>query len=264
MPSLFLVFLFFTSVLSKPYVKEQTPSSTQGLEMNFQDADGVKQSLSKFWHNSSSPVQLIQFIYFNCPSICSPFLNETMHSMRVLDSDLKLGVDYDLWSVSISPKENFQLANQKKRNYIDELSKLITVPHPDSWHFLSSDSQSIANFTEKVGFYFDPLDSIDFNHRAIILVLDGEQRLTRYIHGPMLYPMELKTSILYAQGGILNHIQAFYLEFIYDKNEQNGHYVLSLSGLALFWGVISVLLLGQIWLVWRTVKKVKCNKKTSA
>lgn len=224
--SIFAIPLLWCSItLAEVMVHEKQAGVTHVLPFDFKDDQGRVAYLDDFF---TPHVHLVQFVYFNCGSICSPFLNETLHSLRVLHPDFNLGKDFDLWTFSINPGESSSLASKKKVNYLRELSKHIQVKNPQSWHFMTGGASSIDSLTRRVGFHYEAIDSLDYNHKAVILVLDKDQNLVTYVHGPMLYPHELKRAILTAQGGFINSLHSSYLSYVYRLNEGGSHYQISI------------------------------------
>ncbi|HEY0010198.1 MAG TPA: SCO family protein, partial [Tepidisphaeraceae bacterium] len=107
---------------------------TVPLSLAFKDSTGRDITLKDYFRGK--PV-ILQLGYYNCPQICDVVSHEIMKSVK--DLDLSLGKDFEVLYVSINPNERWQLAQTKKRNYIDEYA----VEDPEKraaaaagWNFL--------------------------------------------------------------------------------------------------------------------------------
>jgi len=133
---------------------------------------------------------VLSFVYYNCPGICSPLMNEIK---SIIDkSDLVLGKDYQVLTISFNPKENTQLAVDKKNNYLKEMAKAKNAKN--WWKFYTGDSINIAKATESVGFYYQKAGN-EFVHKTALIIINREGKIIRYNHGIELLPLELKISV---------------------------------------------------------------------
>ncbi len=60
-------------------------------------------------------------VYFECPGICTPLLNGLADVMK--KSDLELGKDYQVFTISFSHSETPVLAQRKKKTYAKMVGK---------------------------------------------------------------------------------------------------------------------------------------------
>ena len=64
---------------------------------------------------------VINMVYYRCPGICSPLMDGIAD---VIDhSDMKLGQDYQVLTISFDPTEGIVLGRNKKRNYLSQMTK---------------------------------------------------------------------------------------------------------------------------------------------
>src|SRR5512138_2878467 len=64
---------------------------------------------------------IITFVYYRCPGICSPLLNEL--SRMVEKMDLEPGKDYRILTLGFDHREGPELAAEKKENYLQALKR---------------------------------------------------------------------------------------------------------------------------------------------
>ncbi|NOX85125.1 MAG: hypothetical protein GXO86_04025, partial [Chlorobi bacterium] len=58
---------------------------------------------------------VLALVYYECPGICSPLLNGLAEAMD--KTDINLGKEYQVYTISFSPAEKPPLAGQKKKTY---------------------------------------------------------------------------------------------------------------------------------------------------
>lgn len=226
------------SALAQPQFTPPEAGKSLPLDLTFTTSLGQSQTLEDLFSKTPG-VDLVQFVYFNCGAICSPFLNETIHSIRVLDPELKLGRDYHLWTLSISPRETPELASQKKASLLQSLH-LPGDQVASGWQLLTGDSASITQLTTELGFQYTAIDTLDYNHKAALYILDTEHQIHSSLKGPMLYPFEVKRAIMQSRGDLVSQVKIFYLEFVLTKDTQKGQYIYNTQRAFLFWSLIAL------------------------
>lgn len=116
------------------------------LNLYFADEDGNKVLLKDLVNKPT----IIDFVYYECPGICSPLMTELAHVAN--NSDLKPGEDYRIISISFDETETPQIAAKKKKTFLSLIDK---KSFPDSaWKFLTGDSLSIDKLSRAAGFMF--------------------------------------------------------------------------------------------------------------
>ena len=139
---------------------------------------------------------IINFVYFNCPGICSPLLTEIQNTIEV--SDLKIGEEYQFITISFDPSETTDLAVSKKTNYINGMQKRIEAVK--GWKFFTGDSLNLAKATNSLGFNYKKVGN-EFIHKACMIVVNQEGKIIRYNMGLKILPQELKISVIEAAKG---------------------------------------------------------------
>ncbi len=185
---------------------------------------------------------ILNFVYFRCPGICSPLMDGLAD---VIDgTDLELGKDYQALTISFDSREGTELAIQKKKNYLNLMKKKEEAQ--EGWRFFTTDSANVRALTDAVGFRFKPTGN-DFIHAAVLVIVDSEGKITRYMNGIYFLPFELKMSILDAAQGKSGPTINRVLQYCYSFDPEGQQYVLNVTKVAgtliLFLGVILFLVL---------------------
>ncbi len=166
---------------------------------------------------------VIALVYYECPGICTPLLNGMADVMK--RSDLKLGEDYQVFTISFSHRETPALALNKKRTY----EKLVGEGDTENgFRFLTSDSVTISRFLDNVGYKIQAV-GMDYTHPATLIVVSPEGKITRYLHGTYFLPFDLKMAVIEAgmgkSGPTINKVLQYC--FSYDPDGQK--YVLNIT-----------------------------------
>jgi len=194
---------------------------------------------------------VISFVYYRCPGICSPLMNGIAEVIE--KSDMKIGKDYQVLTISFDSREGTELATNKHKNYLN----LITKPGADSgWTFFTADSATIKRFTHAAGFNFKPAGN-DFVHAAALIVLSPERKITRYLNGTYFQPFEFKMALLEASKGQSGPTINRILQYCYSYDPQGQQYVLSITRVT---GILISLIALAIFL-WLAVKPLFRKRK---
>jgi protein SCO1 len=191
---------------------EEKLGQTLPLEQELYDETGHLVTLKSLVNKPT----IFTFVYFRCPGICTPLLNELT---KVIDkTDLVLGKDYQVITISFDHRETPDIAAGKKDNYLNLLKKQVD---PNGWRFLTGDSLTIQRVTDGAGFYFTRSGN-DFVHAGALIVVSPEGKITRYINGIQYLPFDVKMAVYEASTGKVGPTIAKILTFCYSYNP-NGH-----------------------------------------
>jgi protein SCO1 len=162
---------------------------------------------------------VFSFVYFDCPGLCSPLLNGI--SEVVEQTDMELGKEYQIITISFNYKDSPEKAKIKKRNFLNKHSK----QHAGSWIYLTGDSASIYEICNAVGFKFKRA-GLDYIHAAAIVVVSPKGKITRYLYGISFLPVDLKMAIIESQKGLSRPTINQVLSFCYAYDPAGKRYVL--------------------------------------
>jgi protein SCO1/2 len=211
-----------------------------------------------FINEYGQPVQLkslfskpaiLTLVYYRCPGICSPLLSGVADMVDKMD--LVPGKDYNIVTVSFSPREDYLTASEKKKNYLGTMKKKIP---PDSWQFLTGDSASIARLTDAVGFRYQKQGE-DYMHGAVITAVSEKGMIARYLYGTSFLPLDVKLALTEASEGRTGPAINKLLKLCYSYDPAARTYVLNVTRIA--GGGMLIIIIGFVLML--TLKKKKNN-----
>jgi protein SCO1/2 len=197
---------------------------------------------------------VLMFVYYRCPGICSPLMTNVAE--MISKTDMVLGKDYQVFTISFDKREGNDLAVKKRTNYLNLITKEV---NPDGWKFFTGDSANIARITNATGFKFK-IAGNDFLHSATLIVLSPDGKITRYLQGTYFLPFEFKMAVVEASQGKSGPTIFRILQFCYSYDPAGQQYVLNITKMAgtiiLGIGVIVLLIL-----LFKPRKKLISNKE---
>jgi protein SCO1/2 len=194
---------------------------------------------------------VISLVYYRCPSICTPLMNGIAEVIN--KTDMRIGRDYQVLTISFDPREGTELALNKHRNYM----QLVQVPEADSgWTFFTTDSATIKRITHAVGFKYKPAGN-DFTHAAVLIVISPDRKITRYLNGVYYQPFEFKMALIEASKGQAGPTINRVLQFCYSYDPQGKQYVLSITRVT---GIL-ISLIAVVIFLWLAIKPVFRRKQ---
>lgn len=189
----FVVLIFLSGRLSAQV--DQSPEvgviehlgSTIPLDLEFQNEKSEKVTLRQL---ITKPT-ILSFVYFDCPGLCSPLLDGV--GTVIKKSDLMLGEDYQVITISFNFRDTPEKAKIKKDRFIDKYSN----GKGDGWIFLTTDSVTIFKITDATGFKTKAV-GLDFVHPSAIIAVSPQGMITRYLYGISFLPIDFKMAIIEA------------------------------------------------------------------
>lgn len=218
--------------------------------LSFTDEDGRPILLKDLFDR---PV-LLTLVYYRCPGICTPLLQETARVVGL--SDLEPGEDYRIVTISFDPEETASLAKIKKLNMLAEIEN--REVRPDAWRFLTGDAEAIRTLTDAVGFrYIRDQNGSDFVHVARMIFLSPEGKIVRYLNGTRCNPADLKMAVLDASAGRARSFMQRIERLCYSYDPQGRAYVLKINRIILGVTLLFVVLFGAFLLSGKVVRGVR-------
>jgi len=218
--SLLFIFFFFGSAFSQQelgvYEKldQYISDDIVFTDENFQEIN-IKEAIDK--------PTIVAMVYYECPGICTPLLNGLADVMK--KSDLELGEDYQVFTISFSHIESPVLAQNKKRTYTKLVGK---GDLENGWHFFTGDSLTIDSFLENIG-YKVKQEGEEFIHPATLVVISPSGKITRYLHGTDYLPFDMKMAVVEAgmerSGPTINKI----LDYCFSYDPEGKTYVFNVT-----------------------------------
>ena len=119
--------------------------SSVDLNLTFTGENGYPVVLGEFFHKGR-PV-IFNLIYYNCPMLCTLVLNGQTEAMREIP--WTPGDQYEIVTISIDPRESFDVAQKKRAIYMGSFDR----PAP-GWHFLTDRDGNAQRLAKQVGFNY--------------------------------------------------------------------------------------------------------------
>ncbi len=192
------------------------------LDVELYDEQGMLVALKDLVNKPT----IFTFVYYRCPGICSPLLNELAKVVNKLD--LEIGKEYQILTISFDHREKPELAAEKQQSYLDLTGKNIG---PNGWRFFTSDSVTIQRLTDAAGFYFMRSGN-DYVHAGALIIVSPEGKITRYINGIQYLPFDVKMAVYEAATGTVTPTIAKILAMCYSYDPESHSYTLNFLRIA--------------------------------
>jgi protein SCO1 len=226
------------------------------LDVQFKDADGNDVNLRELF--SSADATVLAFVYYQCPGICSPLLFELADVVN--QSDMELGYDYNIVTISMDEFETPEIASEKRRTFLSSIDKKFT---PGSWQFLTGDSANIRTVSDAAGFYFKR-EGDQFRHSGAFIFINKEGKICRYLipgyynrGGFSILPFDFKMAVLETSEGKVSPTIAKVLQFCFSYDPEGKSYVLNVTRI---FGA-GILILVALFVIFILFKPKKANIK---
>ena len=170
----------------------------------------------------NKPTVLVM-VYYECPGLCTPLLEGVSEVVNLVD--LKLGVDYQVFTISFNPSEKSSLAKEKKKNF----ARFVPNQNLDmGWTYFTGDSVNISKLLSAIGYKIKK-EGKEYIHPAAIVVLSPEGKITRYLHGVYFLPFDLKMAVAEASQGRSGPTINKVLRFCFSYDPEGRKYVLNIT-----------------------------------
>lgn len=192
--------------------------------------------------------------YYRCPGICTPLMDGLADVIK--KTDLVVGKDYQVLTVSFNPREGTDLAKQKKKNYLEYTG---LEEAKSGWKFFTADSQNISQLTNSVGFYYKQTGN-NYLHTGTLIFLSGDGKITRYLNGVRFLPFEFKMALVETSKGQSGPTLNKVLQYCYTYDPAGQQYVLNITRVA---GIIITFILLLFFISLVTISLIKKQYKTA-
>ncbi len=192
---------------------------------------------------------ILSFVYFDCPGLCSPLLEGVGNVIQ--KTDLELGKDYQVITISFNFRDTPQKAKDKKSKFTERYSK----GKSDGWMFLTTDSLTIFKITDAAGFKTKAV-GLDFVHPSAIIAISPQGMITRYLYGITFLPIDFKMAIIEANKEQPRPTIQKIMLYCFSYDQDNKRFALDITKIA---GTIIIFFIIVFILVF-LIKKKKNNK----
>lgn len=195
---------------------------------------------------------LLSLVYYDCPGICSPMLEEIAWTADNLK--LEPNVDYQILTVSFNPSETVEKAADRKKVYTAAIKR--DFPK-ETWSFLIGDSLNIKRLTEAVGFNYLPEGEKDYIHAGALIAIAPDGLISRYMFGTSYNPFDVKMALLEAKSGKTNPTITKVLQFCFSYDPDGRKYTLNITR------ILGTFMLVTVGIFFSVLVLKKKNKKES-
>jgi len=231
---------------------EQKLDQQLPLDLVFRDENGREVKLGQYFGNK--PV-VLAFVYYDCPMLCTQVLNGMVTSFRVLP--FQMGKEFDVVTISFDPRETPELAQKKKKVYVDYLPEKMRADATNGWHFLTGDQANIDKITDAAGFRYRWDDKTQqFAHASAIMVTTPHGKLSRYYYGIEYPARDLRLGLIESSANKIGSPVDQLLLYCYHYDPATGKYGAVVMNIMRIAGVITMLgILAMLLLLGRTTRR---------
>ena len=224
---------------------EQKLDQQLPLDLVFRDESGREVKLGQYF--GQKPV-VLAFVYYDCPMLCTQILNGMVTSFRVLP--FQVGKEFDVVTISFDPRETPELAQKKKKVYVDYLPERMRADAAKGWHFLTGDEANIAKITDAAGFHYRWDEKTQqFAHASAIMVTTPHGKLSRYYYGVDYSARDLRFGLIESSANKIGSPVDQLLLYCYHYDPATGTYgalvmrIMRVAGVITLLGIVAMLFL---------------------
>lgn len=252
---LFLLLLgFFNAVFSQESVDKKNEIGVTEhlgknipLDLKFVRETGDSVTLKQIVNKPT----IVIFVYFDCTSLCIPLMQGVCEVVK--QTDLKLGKDYQIVTISLDPKDTPDKALRSKASITQSLTK----EQKDGWIYLTSSDTIIHKMIHSVGYNIKEV-GMEFIHPAAIVVVSPKGKITRYLYGMTYLPFDIKMAISEANKELPRPTIQKLLLYCFSYDPDGKRYTLEVTRIT---GTIIVFILIIFFIVLIVKRKKKKNDK---
>jgi protein SCO1/2 len=134
-------------------------------------------------------------------------------------SDLQIGRDYQVITISVDYKELPSLARTKKASYMGTLKNPNVKKY---WQFYVSDSLAIRTLTGVAGWKFKRTGN-DFVHSAATILITPHRMISQYFYGTFILPMHFNLAVNDARAELADASRMKEQKYCYNFEPPENH-----------------------------------------
>jgi protein SCO1 len=210
------------------------------MDLMFRDEHGKPVMLGQFFA-PGKPV-VLSLVYYTCPMLCTEELNGLDRVLKQLP--MSIGKDFQVVTVSIDPTDKPIMAEAKQELYTGMYGRPGSA---SGWHFLTGQQTEIKTLADAIGYHYayDP-ETEEFAHAALITVLTGQGKISRYFYGVNYVPRDVRFGLEDASDGKIGPKVDQMLLFCYHYDPNTGKYGVMISRAIQVGGALTLLALGTL------------------
>lgn len=223
------------------------------MDLEFVDHDGKQVKLGDYF-DGERPV-LVTLNYYRCPTLCNLQLNALTRALEAFE--WTPGDQYRIVTVSIDPREDAELAANKRATHLEALGR-----GDVDWNFLTGDAAQIHMLAAQLGIgYAYDAEQDQYAHPAVLMFASPEGKVARYLYGLEYNQSDIKFALMEAaEGRVGSPVDKLILScFHYDATL--GEYGPFAMGIMRLGGAAMVLIVGiPLIIVWRRERRRRVSQ----
>lgn len=225
------------------------------LNSTFTDNEGKTLDLSKRLKENIPTI--IAPVYFECPRLCT--LTQDGLLKAINKSSLRLGVDFQVLSVSFNHKETSIQARERSEVYHESLEKKEGLIASE-WKFLVGNQSEIETLMKEIGFNYE-YDQGEYMHAAGLIVIGPNGLISRYLYGIEFPKRDFELALIEASEGKVGSFINRALMFCFRYDHIQGQYTLAIWNIIRVVSVAFAIIMAGVLILMRVreVRKMKMN-----
>jgi protein SCO1/2 len=223
------------------------------MDLSFVNHDGEQVRLGDYF-DGERPV-LVTLNYYRCPTLCNLQLNALTRSLESFA--WTPGEQYRIVTVSIDPREDTELAANKRASHLEALGR-----GDVDWNFLTGDAAQVMMLAAQLGIgYAYDAEQDQYAHPAVLMFISPEGKVARYLYGLEYDPNDIKFALMEAaEGRVGSPVDKLILScFHYDATL--GEYGPFAMGIMRLGGAGMILIVGiPLIIVWRRERRLRVSQ----
>lgn len=183
------------------------------LDMEFRDSMGEVVRLGDLFDGERPTVLTMN--YANCPQLCGLQINGFVKSLNEMEQ-WSVGEQFRVITVSLDPTESDDLAAGFRSKTLANYDR---PQAEEGWSFLRGKNEDIRQLADVIGFRYNSFeDKGQYAHTAVLMLLDPQGKVARYLYGIEYKPSTLRLSLAEtASSKYVSTVDALILRcFLYD------------------------------------------------
>jgi len=183
------------------------------LDLEFRNSTGETVRLGDMFDGERPTVLTLN--YANCPQLCGLQINGFVKSLNEM-KQWSVGNQFQVITVSLDPTESDDLSAGFRARTLAGYDR----PQAEQgWSFLRGKNEDIRLLADTVGFHYNSFeDKGQYAHTAVLILLDPQGKVARYLYGIEYPPSTLRLSLAEtASSKYVSTVDALILRcFLYD------------------------------------------------
>jgi len=214
------------------------------LALEFTDTSGRRVTLADYV-KGERPV-IFTLNYSDCPMLCSLQLSGLSAALGKLDR--RLGVDFDVVTVSLNPAETTERARETEARYRSEVASARggAAASASGWSFLTGSKLHIDALAEALGVSYAYNEARkEYVHPAVAILATPGGHISRYLYGIEYQQKTLSLSLVEAAEGKFGTSVDRLILYCFHYDEAEGRYAPVAMNIMRVGGSLTALALGS-------------------